>query len=181
MVETLSLPEQPLDAAYFRRVLASCPKSVVAAPCGYGKTRGVAAFIAEQWQEGILYVAERKEQLDSMKRLLVESHGIDPECIGVYYAGSEDVSSLEQDGDGKPIALVTHARMLSYSPDEYVFFAERGAQLPRQLLICDEAVAPLQLLRVPRLFVQGLLTEMGLAIPIFEFGVCSRGYLISPL
>ncbi len=161
-VETLSLPEQPLDAAYFRRVLACSPKAVVAAPCGYGKTRGVAAFIAEQWQEGILYVAERKAQLDSMKQLLVEHHGIDPDVIGVYHGDSKDVERLEQEGEQKPIALVTHARMMSYSPDEYVFFAEQGAPFPRQLLICDEAVVPLQILRVPRLFVQGLLMDMGL-------------------
>jgi hypothetical protein len=161
-VQTLSLPEQPLDAAYFRRVLACSPKAVIAAPCGYGKTRGVAAFIAEQWQEGVLYVAERKAQLDSMKQLLVEHQGIDPERIGVYHGDSEDVERLEQEGEQKPIALVTHARMLSDSPKEYVLFEENGYQVHRQVLICDEAVVPLQILRVPRLFVQSLLTEMGL-------------------
>src|SRR5262252_1876012 len=52
--------------------------------------------------------------------------------------------------------------MLSYSPEEYVVFEDRGEQGHRQVLICDEAVAPLQILCVPRLFVTGLLTEMGL-------------------
>jgi hypothetical protein len=162
-IERLSLPDQKLDASYFGKVLAFSQKSVIAAPCGYGKTLGVAAFMAEQWQEGILYVAERKEQLDTMKRLLVEEHGINPNRIGLYYSGSDDIGSLEQDGDRKPIALVTHARMLSYSPDAYVLFGSTGTPLSRQLLICDEAVVPLQILRIPRLFVQSFLTEMGLS------------------
>jgi hypothetical protein len=162
-VETLSEPEQKLDAAYFRRVLAFSQKSVIAAPCGYGKTYGVAEFIAQQWQDGVMYVAERKEQLDNMRALLMTRHGIDPDLIGVYYRGSDDVGRLEQEGDLKHIALVTHARMMSYSPDEYVFFEGRGYQLPRQLLICDESVIPLLVLRVPRLFATALLSEMRLS------------------
>jgi superfamily II DNA or RNA helicase len=141
-VETLSLPDQQLDAAFFRSAQTFRPQVVIDAPCGFGKTLGAAACIAEQWHEGILYVAERKAQLDSMQELLVKTHGVNPALIGVYHGDSKDVERLEQDGDHKPIALVTHARMMSYSPEDYVHFESRGCLRLRQLLICDEAVVP---------------------------------------
>jgi superfamily II DNA or RNA helicase len=59
-LETLSAPQQTLDVAYFHRVLHFTDKAVIAAPCGWGKTLGIAEYIATRYWDGVLYVAERK-------------------------------------------------------------------------------------------------------------------------
>ena len=93
-IETLSALDQKLDVEYFHRVLNFTDKAVLAAPCGWGKTLGIAAYIAQRYWDGVLYVAERKAQLDEMQTLLVESHHVPEENIGVYYAGSADLEAL---------------------------------------------------------------------------------------
>ena len=101
-IETLSLPHQTLDADYYRRVLSWTDKAVIAAPCGWGKTLGVAEYIAAHYRDGVLYVAERTQQLHEMKRLLMEEHGVPPEDIGLYYAKSADLKLLHEAEVAKP-------------------------------------------------------------------------------
>ena len=110
-LETLSMPNQTLDVEYFHRVVSWTDKAVIAAPCGWGKTLGIAAYIATRYWDGVLYVAERKAQLDEMQTLLVERHHVPEENIGVYYGGSADLEALADGELTKPIALLTHSRI----------------------------------------------------------------------
>ena len=96
IVDSLSLPNQKLDVDYYNRVLNFTNRAVIAAPCGWGKTLGVAEYITENYDDGILYVAERKNQLDSMKKILVQQHKVLEENIGLYYSGSKDLELLQK-------------------------------------------------------------------------------------
>src|SRR5262245_59258693 len=66
-LETLSMPNQKLDVEYFHRVLNFTDKAVIATPCGWSKTLRIAEYIATRYWDGVLYVAERKAQLDEMQ------------------------------------------------------------------------------------------------------------------
>src|SRR5437763_1597368 len=125
-IDTLSAPQQTLDAEYFHRVLHFTDKAVIAAPCGLGKTLGVAAYIATRYWDGVLYVAERKAQLDEMQALLVDDHHVPAENIGVYYGGSADLEALAAGELTKPIALLTHSRIQSHHPGKYTLFHRDG-------------------------------------------------------
>jgi hypothetical protein len=161
-LETLSVPNQALDVEYFHRVLTFTDKAVIAAPCGWGKTLGIAAYIAHRYWDGVLYVAERKAQLDEMQALLVESHHVPEENIGVYYGGSADLEALADGELTKPIALLTHSRIQSHSPGKYTIFHRDGKLTARQLLVVDEALPPLVILTAPTFFVETWLRRMGL-------------------
>jgi hypothetical protein len=164
----LSVPDEPkplerpaLSVAYYEELLNCHDKVVIAAPCGLGKTYTAAEYMATHWSEGILYVAERNEQLLAMQRLLIK-FGVPPEVIGTYYSGSEDLKALRQSGVWKAIALVTHARMQAFPPQEYMLMHKQGGAHQRRLMIVDESICPLLILKVPEIFVKGLLGEMGL-------------------
>ena len=144
-IETLSAPSQILDVEYFHRVLNFTDKAVIAAPCGWGKTLGIAEYIATRYWDGVLYVAERKAQLDEMQTLLVERHHVPEENIGVYYGGSADLEALAESELTKPIALLTHSRIQSHSPGKYTIFHRDGKLTARQLLVVDEALPALVL------------------------------------
>src|SRR6266571_4772316 len=75
-IESLSAPQQTLDMDYFHRVLNFTDKAVIAAPCGWGKTVGICAYMAEHYRKGILYVAERKEQLEQVQARLIKDHRV---------------------------------------------------------------------------------------------------------
>src|SRR5262249_54626091 len=81
---------------------------------------------------------------------------------GIYYSGSADLKALRLAGQMKPIALITHARMQAYPPQEFLHLYKDGGVTRRRTMIVDEAVSPLLILKVPKVFVQGLLSEMGL-------------------
>src|SRR6266446_4200392 len=162
-LETLSLPNQTLDVEYFHRVLSWTNKAVIAAPCGWGKTLGIAEYIAQRYWDGVLYVAERKVQLDEMQTLLVERHHVPVENIGVYYGGSADLDALADGELTKPIALLTHSRIQSHSPGKYTIFHRDGKLTARQLLVVDEALPALVILSAPTFFVETWLRRMGLA------------------
>jgi hypothetical protein len=154
-------PPKRLTVADYEQWLTDHKKVVVAAPCGLGKTYTAAEYMATHWQEGILYVAERNEQLLSMQHLL-RTMDVPPELIGIYYSGSADLKALRLAGQMKPIALITHARMQAYPPQEFIHLYKDGSVTRRRTMIVDEAVSPLLILKVPKVFVKGLLSEMGL-------------------
>jgi hypothetical protein len=160
-VGSLSHANQTITAAYYEDLLATREKVVVAAPCGLGKTYTAAEYMATHWHEGVLYVAERNEQLVTMQRLL-STLGVPPELIGTYYAGSADLKELRQDHHHKALALVTHARMQAFPPEAYLLMHKQGGVSRRRLMIVDESICPLLILKVPEMFVKGLLAEMGL-------------------
>src|SRR5215467_5631570 len=162
-IETLSAPSQILDVEYFHRVLHFTDKAVIAAPCGWGKTLGIAEYIATRYWDGVLYVAERKAQLDEMQTLLVERHHVPEENIGVYYGGSADLEALAESELTKPIALLTHSRIQSHSPGKYTIFHRDGKLTARQLLVVDEALPALVILSAPTFFVETWLRRMGLS------------------
>src|SRR6266446_6370522 len=162
-LETLSMPNQTLDVEYFYRVLDFTDKAVISSPCGWGKTLGIAAYIATRYWDGVLYVAERKAQLDEMQTLLVEDHHVPAENIGVYYGGSADLEALADGELTKPIALLTHSRIQSHSPGKYTIFHRDGKLTARQLLVVDEALPALVILSAPTFFVETWLRRMGLA------------------
>jgi hypothetical protein len=162
-IETLSAPQQTLDVEYFHRVLNFTDKAVIAAPCGWGKTLGIAEYIATRYWDGVLYVAERKAQLDEMHTLLVERHHVPEENIGVYYGGSADLEALADGELTKPIALLTHSRIQSHSPGKYTIFHRDGKLTARQLLVVDEALPALVILSAPTFFVETWLRRMGLS------------------
>jgi hypothetical protein len=162
-IETLSMSNQTMDVDYFRRVLTLTDKAVIAAPCGWGKTLGIAAYIAQCYWDGVLYVAERKAQLDEMQTLLVERHHVPEDNIGVYYGGSADLEALAEGELTKPIALLTHSRIQSHSPGKYTIFHRDGKLTARQLLVVDEALPALVILSAPTFFVETWLRRMGLA------------------
>jgi len=162
-IETLSMPNQTLDVEYFHRVLNFTDKAVIAAPCGWGKTLGIAEYIATRYWDGVLYVAERKAQLDEMQTLLVERHHVPPENIGLYYGGSADLEALAEGELTKPIALITHSRIQSHSPGKYTIFHRDGKLTARQLLVVDEALPAFAILSAPTFFVETWLRRMGLA------------------
>ena len=161
-VERLSRDDQDITADYYDRVLATHAKAVIAAPCGTGKTRAAAEYIAHRWQDGVLYVAERTEQIQEMQRLLTTQHGVPEERIGTYYAKSPDLTALHTSETYKPIALITQARMQIYSPQTYVMFHRHGKLQYRQLMIVDESLPALVILTAPMLFVESFLHRMGL-------------------
>jgi hypothetical protein len=161
-LETLSLPHQTLDAEYFHRVLHFTDKAVIAAPCGWGKTLGIAAYIAQNYRNGVLYVAERVQQLEDMHDLLSKTHQVPAEDIAVYYAQSADMKQLYDMDVTKPIALITHSRMQSHAPSKYVTFPGNGVTQKRQLLIVDEALPPLVIMSAPDFFIDAFLRRMGL-------------------
>jgi hypothetical protein len=132
----------PLDVHYYEQVLAQHGKVVVAAPCGTGKTRTAADLIAQCWREGVLYVAERKDQLYAMRDRLAERE-VPPDAIGLYVYQSADLQALRQEQITKPIALLTHARMQIYTPQAYAYFPRHGGMALRQRMIVDESIAPL--------------------------------------
>jgi hypothetical protein len=134
---------------------------VVAAPCGAGKTLAAADLIAERWREGVLYVAERVDQLHAMQALLL-ARDVPPDAIGLYALGTADQRALRQEQVTKPIALLTHARMQLDAPQAYVCFPRHGGTATRRLMIVDESITPLLILSVPRLFIQGVLSQLGL-------------------
>jgi superfamily II DNA or RNA helicase len=121
-LETLSVPNQTLDVDYFHRVLSWTDKAVIAAPCGWGKTLGVAEYIAQNYQQGVLYVAQRVQELENMQELLLKKHHVPEEDVGLYYAQSADMQALHKADMTKPIALITHARMQAQPPSQYVTF-----------------------------------------------------------
>src|SRR5499427_2636661 len=162
-IETLSMSNQTLDVEYFHRVLHFTDKAVIAAPCGWGKTLGIAEYIATRYWDGVLYVAERKAQLDEMQTLLVERHHVPEENIGVYYGGSADLEALAESELTKPIALLTHSRIQSHSPGKYTIFHRDGKLTARQLLVVDEALPALVILSAPTFFVETWLRRMGLS------------------
>jgi hypothetical protein len=161
-IETLSAPQQTLDVEYFHRVLHFTDKAVIAAPCGWGKTLGVAAYIAHHYRHGVLYVAERVQQLEDMQELLINTHHVPEEDIALYYAQSTDMQQLYAMDVTKPIALITHSRMQSHAASKYVTFPGNGKTQRRQLLIVDEALPPLVILSAPEFFVEALLHRMDL-------------------
>jgi hypothetical protein len=114
-----------LDVHYYQEILAQHGRVVVAAPCGAGKTTTAADLIAQTWREGVLYVAERVEQLRTIRELLLQ-RDVPSEVIGLYAAGSADQQALRQESIQKPIALLTHVRMQMYAPQAYVLFPSRG-------------------------------------------------------
>jgi hypothetical protein len=150
-----------LDVHYYERILTAAPKVVVAAPCGAGKTLAAADLIAERWREGVLYVAERVEQLHTMQALL-QQREVPPDVIGLYALGTADQRALRQEQVTKPIALLTHVRMQLDAPQAYVCFPRHGGTATRRLMIVDESITPLLILSVPRLFIQGFLSQLGL-------------------
>jgi hypothetical protein len=109
----------------------------------------------------VLYVAERVDQLRAMRDLLLHRE-VPQEMIGLYAAHSPDQQALKQEGLQKPIALLTHARMQTFAPQDYLSFPWHGGLARRRLLLVDESLTPLLILSVPRLFLQGLLSTMGL-------------------
>jgi len=161
-IDSLSLPDQVLDTDYYHRVLNFTPKAVIAAPCGWGKTLGIACYIAEHYRDGVLYVAERTQQLHDMKQLLIDKHQVPEDEIGLYYANSADLKLLHQAELTKPIALMTHSRMQSHAPGKYTVFQQDGKLKNRQLLVVDEALPALIILSAPTFFVETWLRRMGL-------------------
>jgi hypothetical protein len=161
-VENLSRDNQDITADYYDQVLATHTKAVVAAPCGTGKTHAAAAYIAQRWQDGVLYVAERTEQIQEMEQLLTTHHDVPAERIGTYYAKSPDLTALHKSETYKPIALITQARMQIHSPQSYVMFHRHGKLQYRQLMIVDESLPALVILTAPMLFVESFLHRMGL-------------------
>src|SRR5262249_39847101 len=131
--------------------------------CGYGKTLGIADYIAQNKKDGFLYVAERIEQLENMNKLLI-SRDVDPASIGVYISNSEELRELRNNGEGKPIALVTHARLMTDAPEKFLLFNYNGRKNLRSMLVCDESVTPLLIFRIPRLVILGFLAEMKLSL-----------------
>src|SRR5216683_857931 len=161
-LETLSLPNQTLDGEYFHRVLNFTDKAVIAAPCGWGKTRGIAAYIAHHYRHGVLYGAERVQQLEDMQELLIKTHHVPADDIACYYAQSADMQQLYDMDVSKPIALLTHSRMQSHASSKYVTFPGNGRTQRRQLLLVDEALPPLVILSAPEFFVEAMLRRMAL-------------------
>jgi hypothetical protein len=145
-----------------RRVLSWTDKAVIAAPCGWGKTWGIAAYIAHHYRHGVLYVAERVQQLEDMQALLIKKHQVPEEDIAIYYAQSADMQQLYAMDVTKPIALITHSRMQSHAASKYLTFPGNGKTQRRQLLIVDEALPPLVILSAPEFFVEALLHRMDL-------------------
>jgi hypothetical protein len=101
----------------------------------------MADYLAEQKRAGVLYVAERIEQLETMRQLLI-GRDVDPASIGVYISGSDALRALRTHGEGKPIALVTHARLMTDAPEQFLLFNYSGRQHLRSMLVCDESVTP---------------------------------------
>jgi hypothetical protein len=77
-----------LAADHFERLLAAHPRAVCAEPCGAGKTLGVAEYISRHWEQGVLYVAERIEQLEEMYGLLIRL-GLEPGRVALYHSRLE--------------------------------------------------------------------------------------------
>ena len=134
---------------------------MVAAPCGAGKTLAAADLIAERWREGVVYVAERVDQLRAMQALL-QQREVPPDVIGLYALGTADQRALLQEQITKPVALLTHVRMQLDAPQAYVCFPRHGGTATRRLMIVDESITPLLILSVPRMFIQGFLSHLGL-------------------
>jgi len=159
-IETLSAPSQILDVEYFHRVLNFTDKAVIAAPCGWGKTVGICAYMAETYSKGILYVAERKEQLEHVQDRLITVHGVPEDDIGCYHGGNPEQLAQLAAGVTKPIALLTYSRIQSHHPGKYVLY-QANTLRRRQVLIVDEAIPPLIILSAPELFIEGWLRRMG--------------------
>src|SRR5215813_6710305 len=121
-IETLSSPDQTLDVEYFHRVLNFTDKAVIAAPCGWGKTVGICAYMAETYRKGVLYVAERKEQLEHVQERLINVHGVPEDDIGCYHGGNPEQLAQLAAGVTKPIALLTYSRIQSHHPGKYVLY-----------------------------------------------------------
>ena len=161
-VESLSRADQDITADYYDRVLATYAKSVIAAPCGTGKTHAAAEYIARRWQDGVLYVAERTEQIKAMQQHLTTQYGVPEERIGTYYNQSPDLKALNTSETSKPIALITQARMQIFAPQAYTLFHRHGKFQNRQLMIVDESLPALVIMSVPMLVVEAFLNRMGL-------------------
>src|SRR6266446_6216059 len=157
-IHTLSLPNQVLDAPYIARVTDYTKKGLIASPCGWGKTLAIGEYIAKKHTDGVLFVAERTEQLYDMRKLLIETHGVDQVLIGLYVSGSEDLKALQTENVTKTIALVTQARVMSQPCKDYAFFHAQK----RKLMVVDEALPPLVMLKIPKMFVSGFLLQMHL-------------------
>ncbi len=152
-----------IDVHYYEQILSQHGKVVVAAPCGAGKTLAAADLIAQCWREGVLYVAERVDQLRAMQALL-QQREVPPDAIGLYGHRSADLRALRHEQLTKPIALLTHARTQLDAPQAYVCFPRHGGMATRRLMIVDESLTPLLVLSAPRLFIQGCLSQLGLRL-----------------
>src|SRR5438270_14075534 len=78
-----------LRTSYFEHLISRHSRVVCAEPCGEGKTLGIAEFISQHYKEGVLYVAERIEQLETMYELLINL-GVEPTHIGVLHSKTEE-------------------------------------------------------------------------------------------
>jgi len=134
-IETLSAPDQKLEVEYFHRVLNFTDKAVIAAPCGWGKTLGMCAYMAEHYRKGVLYVAERKEQLEDVQERLIKAHGVPEDDIGCYHGENTEQLTQLAAGVTKPIALLTYSRIQSHHPGKYVLYPANARTRRRQLLI----------------------------------------------
>jgi len=144
-----------LRASDIQNLLQQHPKAVLAHPCGSGKTLAIAEFISLQWLDGIIYVAERVEQLLDMEALL-RGLGV-PDALIMVYSSKATPSVTQQRSNlhTYPIVLVTHARLMMDSPQA---FTHHGIPLaPRHYMFVDESLPPIATMRMNRDMVVGLL------------------------
>lgn len=156
-----ALSSAPLSAQQFDDYAASNDKIVISSICGSGKTLRAIEFMSKHWRNGILYVSERKEQLAKVKEALIML-GVPEQEIQVYHCDVENKTEVRKKLNDAYVVLVTHYRLLIDSPTAFVAYGSPIA--PRHYLIIDEALPPITVLTMPRMFAQGLLTSAGVTL-----------------
>jgi len=148
-----------LDAQEVERQINDNRRLVLANPCGSGKTLRVLEFISRNWKDGVLYVAERIEQLDDAKEKLISWFGVPSDAIKVYHSSVEDKFRVRCQWQDCYVGLITHTRLQIDNP---VAFTSFGVPVrPRRFMFVDEAMPPVTVIGMPRMLVEGFLSRAG--------------------
>lgn len=154
-----------LTARDIERYLDEHHSIILTEPCGSGKTEAALELAAQQWDTlNPLITAEKVESLERYKNKLIR-YGAPEEAIGVYYYNSDDLKKDKHVDwknwtlkySPKPIALVPHARLKLESATLWMTTCD---EKPRRLLIVDEPLDLVHLVKSNLLSIPGLITEL---------------------